>query len=277
MHHLSWLRADIRKKLNMWSSKKCFPNFIDLIDKAVMSWKNFDPYCAEAKALMLFNTPGNVVDVKAFPKQYIHPQYDFNTRLRPCREYKKLLVLSMSAANIPIFKKLDETCKQTWMNVDHEKYPNIQVEYWTYTDCDPGEKEIRVDKENHVIYIPTDYEKERFYQTYSKTILALREIKKLGIKYDYMIRTNNSTWINIPLLNEFLAWQTDDSLIFAGRLYGCFWSAFNLYASGELMIWHNRTVDIIDAISGDKIFQLEKAIEGCDDNLIGGLLNKRFL
>ena len=29
---------------------------------------------------------------------------------------------------------------------------------------------------------------------------------KLGIDYDYLIRTNNSTWINIPLLNEFLSY-----------------------------------------------------------------------
>ena len=26
MHHLSWLRVDIRKKLKAWSSKKCFAN-----------------------------------------------------------------------------------------------------------------------------------------------------------------------------------------------------------------------------------------------------------
>ena len=44
---------------------------------------------------MLFNTPGNTVDVKAFPKQYIHPKVDFNTRLRKVKNYKKLLVLSM--------------------------------------------------------------------------------------------------------------------------------------------------------------------------------------
>jgi hypothetical protein len=42
MHHLSWLRADIRKKLNMWSSKTCFDNYDDLIDKAVNSFNNFD-------------------------------------------------------------------------------------------------------------------------------------------------------------------------------------------------------------------------------------------
>jgi hypothetical protein len=39
MHHLSWIRADIRKKLNMWSSKKCFDNFYDLIDKAVYTFE----------------------------------------------------------------------------------------------------------------------------------------------------------------------------------------------------------------------------------------------
>ena len=45
MHHLSWLRADIRKKLEMWSSKKCFDNYDDLIDRAVNSFNNFDENC----------------------------------------------------------------------------------------------------------------------------------------------------------------------------------------------------------------------------------------
>ena len=119
MHHLSWLRADIRKKLNMWSSKKCFDNYNDLIDRAVDSFINFDENAQQAKALMLFNTPGNTVDVKAFPKQYIHPKVDFNTRLRKVKNYKKLLVLSMSA-NIPLFNKLEEVSNETWRNIDKD-------------------------------------------------------------------------------------------------------------------------------------------------------------
>lgn len=75
---------------------------------------------------MLFNTPGNSVDVKSFPKQYIHPKVDFNTRLKKIKNYKKLLVLSMSA-NTPLFNKLEEVSNETWRNIDTEKYKDISV------------------------------------------------------------------------------------------------------------------------------------------------------
>ena len=39
--------------------------------------------------------------------------------------------------------------------------------------------------------------------------------------------------------------------IFAGRIYASFWSAFNLYGGGELMVFSKRNVDIIDCMSGD--------------------------
>lgn len=295
MHHLSWLRADIRKKLEMWSSKKCFDNYDDLIDRAVDSFNKFDENCTQAKALMLFNTPGNSVDVKAFPKQYIHPKVDYNTRLRKVKNYKKLLVLSMCSTVDPIYNNLEEICQKTWkqntgINRICEKIStgtpfdtfgarrNIDVDFWVYTDAEENE-ETHVDKENKIIYIKREYKKneDALYHTYSKTIFALRELKKFNLDYDYLIRTNNSTWINLPLLNEFLAYQEDDSLIFTGRIYGSFWSAFNIYPGGELMIFSKRNINILDKLAGDDPIKFEKAIIGCDDNLIFGLWNKRLM
>lgn len=274
MHHLSWLRADIRKKLNVWSSKKCFDNYNDLIDKAVASFKKFDENSIMGTAQMLFNTPGNKVNVKKFPKQYIHPSVDFITRLRPTKNYKKLLVLSMSADS-ELFNNLEEVSNRTWRNIDTEKYKNIDVQFWTYTDAKPNQK-TSVDTLNHIIYIEKDPNKDWNYRTYSKTIFAIRELKKLGIDYDYIIRTNNSTWINIPLINEFLAYQEDDSQLFVGRVYSAFWSAFNLYGGGELLCLHKRNIDILDSMSPDPK-AVEDKIQGCDDNIIGGLWNQRLI
>lgn len=274
MHHLSWLRADIRKKLNMWSSKKCFENYNDLIDRAVQSFIDFDPTSEHAQALMLLRTPGNSIDVKQFPRQYIHPKVDFNTRLRAVHNYKKILVLSMSA-NIPLFNELEKVSNETWRNIDHEKYPNIDVDFWTYTDAAEGD-DTHVDKENHIIYIKKDYSSNGLYKTYSKTIYALQEIKKLGLKYDYIVRTNNSTWINIPLVNEFLSYQEDDSLVFGGRVCTSFWSAFNLYVNGNLLIMSKRNIDILLECAGPNPEGIEKNIQGCDDNIIFGILNQRL-
>lgn len=272
MHHLSWLRADIRKKLNMWSSKKCFEHYDDLIDQAVSCFNRFDENSKIGKAKMLFNTPNHSVDVKAFPKQYIHPKTDFNTRLRVIKEKKKILVLSMSA-NYPLFNELEKCSNETWRNIDKTKYDNI--DFWTFTDAEPG-KDTYVDENNHIIYIKKDYNANGFYHTFSKTIFAFRELDKLNIQYDYLLRTNNSTWINIPLLDEFLSYQYDDSQIYCGRIYSSFWSAFNIYAGGEFMLLSKRNVNIIKNAIKDPI-QFEKTHQGCDDNLIFGLWNKRLL
>lgn len=274
MHHLSWIRADIRKKLNMWSSKKCFQGYSDLIDKAVYSFDNFDENCEKAMAKMLFNTPDNSVEVKAFPKQYIHPKVDYRTRLRPVPNYKKILFLSMSA-DLNLFNKLEEVSNETWRNVDTKKYKNIDVDFWTYTDAKEGE-ETHVDEKNHVIYVKHDYSRDAYQQTFSKTIFAIRELKNLKLDYDYIVRTNNSTWINIPLLNEFLAYQEDDSKIFAGRIYTAFWSAFNLYGGGELMIFSKRNIDILLEISKDPI-KMETGKGTYDDNLLFGVWNTRLM
>jgi len=276
MHHLSWLRADIRKKLNVWSSKTCFDNYNDLIDRSVDCFDNFDENSSQAKALMLFNTPGNSVDVKAFPKQYIFPKVDFNTRLRPAQDYKKLVVLSM-CADLPLFNELEKCSNETWRNIDTEKYKNIDVEFWTYTDAGYNQPTY-VDKDKHIIYICRKHnfkDMDGFYSTFSKTMYAIQELNKL-VKYDYLIRTNNSTWINIPLLNEFLSWQSDDSKIFTGRIYASFWSAFNIYAGGELLIFSKRNVDILLGLEKHPE-EFEKKTLGCDDNLIFGLWNKRLL
>lgn len=83
MHHLSWVRADITKKMNNWSSKKCFNGYNEIIAKALKTYNEFDHNSTEQQTVtLLFNTPNNEVYVKAFPKQYIHPKFDYKTRLR---------------------------------------------------------------------------------------------------------------------------------------------------------------------------------------------------
>ena len=279
MHHLSWLRADIRKKLENWSSKLLFDNYEDLIDKAVCNFNRFDENSTNAEAIMLFNTPDNKVEVAKFPKQFIFPKEDFNTRVRPAKDYKKLLVLSMSA-NLPLFNHLEEVSNDTWRKINREKYPDVNAEFWTYTDAQIG-KNTYVDMDKHIIYIKQDtYFQNKLNASYSKTIEAffyLRDVLKLD--YDYLVRTNNSTWINIPLLNEFLAYENDDSKIYAGRLISAFFSAFNIFAGGQLMIFPKRIVNILlkEAKSVTAAKQFERKIESYDDNMIGGKLNTRFI
>lgn len=70
MHHLSWIRLDIRKKIFSWSSKKYFHKDLpDYVYKRYMGWKEYE--CA----VILFNVPNNKVIVEKIKKQYIHPHY----------------------------------------------------------------------------------------------------------------------------------------------------------------------------------------------------------
>jgi len=64
MHHMAWVRKDIRKKLENWSAKDHFPK--ELIDKAVQQWENWKE---GDNAIMLFNVPGNEVYVKKLEKR----------------------------------------------------------------------------------------------------------------------------------------------------------------------------------------------------------------
>ena len=64
MQHLAWVRKNIRKKLINWSAKNHFPK--ELIDKAVVRWENWKE---GEKAIMLFNTPENSVNVNKLDKR----------------------------------------------------------------------------------------------------------------------------------------------------------------------------------------------------------------
>ncbi len=280
MHHFSWIRADIRKKLESWSSKMVFNNYDDLIDKAVMAFEDFKEDDRDAKALMLFNTPENAVDVTKFPRQFIHPAVDFMTRLRPANDYKKILFLTMSSDREP-FNTLEKVCNETWRNYDKEKYPNVSAEFWTYTEAEPG-KEAYVDIKNHIIYLKTQNDPKygTIYKTYSKTIEAITAItNKLKLDFDYIVRTNNSVWVNVPLINEFLSYINDDSLFFSSNLYASFFSAFNTFMGGQMMIFSKRNINVLKkvSISVEDARAFEERYFCCDDNAIGGKLNQRFI
>lgn len=246
MHHLSWLRADMRKKINNWSSKTCFENYNDLIDKAIDTYEHFDENSTnEQIASLLFNTPNHEVLVHAFPKQYIHPKFDFKTRLNQVKQEKKILIMNLSTINssMHLYEELEKCGRETWAKeVIDGKYPNI--DYWAVYDC---KEETHVDEKNHIVYVKTDFTKDNIQQLLSRWLVAYDIISKLK-QYDYVIRTNTSSWVNIEWMNIFLSYQTDDSKNFTSKFHSAFFSGFNPYASGTLMIWPTRNIPILEKI-----------------------------
>jgi len=73
-----------------------------------------------------------------------------------------------------------------------------------------------------------------------------------------------------------MAYQENDADIFAGRVYSAFWSTFNLYGGGELMIFSRRNIDIILTIASNPE-KLEAGKGTYDDNLLFGVWNTRLM
>ena len=265
MHHLSWVRADIRKKVNSWSSKTCFQDYNDLIDKAIDVYNHFDHNSKEQQtASLLFNTPNHEVYVRALPRQYIHPKYDYLTRLRPAKNEKKIAIMNLSTVHskVHLYEKLEQCGKETWAkDVIDGKYPNI--DYWTVLDC---EEESHIDETNHIIYIKSQTE-NNIYQLLNRWLEAYKIIAATK-KYDYILRVNPSTWVNIEFINEMLAVEKDDSKIFTHKFYAAFWSSFNIYCSGAAMVWPARNMPILE--------QLTNANKKCLDYVLDDIAMSTF-
>lgn len=130
-------------------------------------------------------------------------------------------------------------------------------------------KEIQCIKETYVSNLPSnidfiyyigDSEKEELagdclkltcsddiYSTFRKTYYALRFLHSHNIQYDYIVKTNTSTYINIQLLNEIINSIEDDKKLYCTELYslsdGCCPSPLDLFARGNCIIlskyWQN--------------------------------------
>ena len=71
MHHLSWIRTDIREKLKNWSAKKYFDDD-ELVEKVIERYENYED---GQNAFLLFNVPEYRVVVNKLSESYIHPKY----------------------------------------------------------------------------------------------------------------------------------------------------------------------------------------------------------
>ena len=270
MHHLSWVRANIRKKLNNWSSKKLFNNFEDLIDKSVERFENFSDNNIDVPAELLFNTPGHKVDIEKLPRQYIWPKYDFHTRLRKYYQQKNILVLIMSC-NKEFFKEEEKVCQETYLENIGSLHPNITYYIYRGKEDGSGNTEDWIDHENHIIHINS--EDDDLANVYQKTIAAFKLLDKEGVKYDYVVRTNTSTWINLDLLDLFIGFLDNDTTNYAGALFSAWWAYFKFTMTGNSMImpWRN-----VHSILLDKNIIWKNTKGNCDDTVISVMFNERY-
>lgn len=101
-----------------------------------------------------------------------------------------LLILAMSC-NEPFFVESRQVTHDTWAkDVINGIYPSIG--FYSYTSSENGEEYI----ENNTIYLNCS---DEINETYYKTIRCFDFLRRNGITFDYVLRTNTSVYFNIPL------------------------------------------------------------------------------
>ena len=155
------------------------------------------------------------------------------------------------------------------------KYPNI--EFYTYSAS--FDTKYHINKQEHKLYVPAD---DSLTGTFEKTVNAFKLSKHLNFDYDYILRTNCSTYINVELLNRFVnEINLNEQHVYTGNIYlsengtGPFNWLF--YGVGNALLLSNFWVNVIIK-NNPKDFKNyvntpDENYYRIDDNTIGLIIN----
>ena len=166
------------------------------------------------------------------------------------------------------FTSQEEAIKETWAkDIIEKKYDNI--DFYIYKGN--AEKHV-LDKKNHTLYLNCE---DDIDNTFKKTYYALSLMSK-NIEYDYIFRTNTSTFVNVDLLNSFIQSLEDDSILWTSDIYSlteslCPYPLY-LYGRGNGLLFSKKLVNII-LKEGISFLYLKKH----DDWIIGNILNSYWI
>jgi hypothetical protein len=181
-------------------------------------------------------------------------------------QQKKILIMIMSC-NDSFFLKEEEIIHKTWLN----KIPE-NIDYCFYRGDETLEKH-KYNKEEHLLNLRCE---DNIENTFKKTYYAFNIIGKIFKDYDYVFRTNTSTYVNLDLLNNFIQRLDNDEILWTGELYSlsnsfCPYPLY-LYGRGNGIILSKKLINIINK-EGLGYLYLEK----CDDWIIGNILNSYWI
>ena len=171
------------------------------------------------------------------------------------------------SCNDSFFLKEEEIISKTWLN----KIPE-NIDYCFYRGDETLEKH-KYNKEEHLLNLRCE---DNIENTFKKTYYAFNIIGKIFKDYDYVFRTNTSTYVNLDLLNNFIQRLDNDEILWTGELYSlsnsfCPYPLY-LYGRGNGIILSKKLINIINK-EGLGYLYLEK----CDDWIIGNILNSYWI
>ena len=149
------------------------------------------------------------------------------------------------SCNDPLYIAQNQCIKETWGKkiIDGDYGKNVDILF--YDGWDNGHA---LDEENKILHIRCEDDLDG---TYKKTYYALNILQK-NYDYDYIFRTNTSTYINVPLalkLIDYIDKNNQQDVIWTPELLSlveaCCPLPLNLYARGNGMILSRATIQRI--------------------------------
>lgn len=182
---------------------------------------------------------------------------------------KKILITVMSCDK-EFFSNQEEIIKQTWAkDIIDGKYPNIDIVFYMGS---PVINETYFDNDLKTIVLKCE---DGLDNTFKKTIRAFEYIDN-NYEYDYIFRTNTSTYVNVQLLNEFIQSITDDNVLYGSEIYSLSESTcpypLCLFARGNSIILSKKHIGILLKDSYPLLY-----LNLCDDYTIGSIINSHWI
>lgn len=139
--------------------------------------------------------------------------------------------------NLPQYKEKEELIRQTWAKpVLDKEIEGVDLYFFTSGD------ENKIDNDNHKIYVKASDLRDRTFQKVMKTIELVNEN---NIEYDYIVRVNVSTYLNVRLLREVIQNSPESSYLYSGTVFMQPWICNKLpFMSGEYLVLSKANIDI---------------------------------
>lgn len=157
------------------------------------------------------------------------------TKTEGCGREKNIVILSMSC-NKSVYIREEKGVRDSWAkDIIEGKYDNIK--WYSYR----GGKDDLYNEAEHCKHFKV---LDDYRHTFQKTIKMLEWVVANNENVDYIVRTNTSNYINIPLLNKFIKnLPYNDEDMYCGEICCCPWFEHKFYGRGNFIIFSRATID----------------------------------
>ena len=180
----------------------------------------------------------------------------------------KKILISVMSCNDDFYITQEQIIKETWIKQINQ-FDNI--DYIIYRG-DPNIPKHKYDKEQHLLSLRCE---DDIDNTFKKTYYSFKLSSKI-YDYDYIFRTNTSTYINVALLNQFIQQLDNDNILWSSDLYSLSNSfcpyPLHLYGRGNGLILSKKIIDVILSEGISHLYYGK-----CDDWVIGNILNSYWI